>query len=285
MKIKRSGTLMQLQQKCAAILRPELRKNKELWRFRSSAKSGTALAALVVASLAATAPASPAETTLDRMPADLETRLALSAAPQALRDNATVYLLDPARGYQLSRQGNSGVSCIVERTSWDLSDFRDDIYIPLCYDAAGTSTYLQHIMEAAALRAKGVDAVTLNAEYQKRYRDKTFKVPEKSGVSYMVAPLMRTIGPPDMKVHTMTMPHVMFYAPGVTNDDLGAKPDLAQYTTLLSPFIDRQGAPEHSYIIQLVGDAEKAKILVDQKTLLDDLCAYRDILCLTHTDH
>ncbi len=243
------------------------------------------LAALTVLSLAATVPASPAGTTLDRMPADLETRLALSAAPPALRGDATVYLLDPAKGYQLSKKGSSGVTCIVERTSWDLSDFRDDIYIPLCYDAAGTSTYLQHIMEAAALRAQGMDADTLNAEYRKRYRDKTFKVPEKSGVSYMVAPIMRTIGPPDMKVHTMAMPHVMFYAPGITNEDLGAKPDLADPSSLLSPFIDRQGAAEHSYIIQLVGDAEKATILADQKALLDDLCAYRDILCLEHGNH
>lgn len=248
-------------------------------------KQNSVLTALVVASLAATVPASPAETTLDRMPADLETRLALSAAPPALRGNATIYLLDPASGYQLSRQGTSGVTCLVVRTSWDLSDFRDDIYIPLCYDAAGSSTYLRHIMEAAALRAKGMDAVTLNAEYQKRYRDKIFKVPEKPGVSYMVAPIMRTIGPPDMKVHTMAMPHVMFYAPGVTNDDLGAKPDIAVRASLLSPFIDRQGAAEHSYIIQLVGDAEKAKILADQKMLLDDLCAYRGILCLKHGDH
>ena len=29
----------------------------------------------------------------------------------------------------------------------------------------------------------------------------------------MVAPVMRTVGPPDMQVHTMPMPHLMFYAP------------------------------------------------------------------------
>lgn len=246
---------------------------------------GSTLVACVVTMLVATAAASPAETTLDRMPADLETRLALSAAPSALRNDASVYLLDPAKGYQLSRQGSSGITCIVERTSWDLSDFRNDFYIPLCYDAAGSRTYLQHIMQAAALRANGMDAAALAAEYQKRYRDKTFRVPEKPGVSYMVAPIMRTIGPPDMKVHTMAMPHVMFYAPGVTNDDLGARPDLADYTSLLNPFIDRQGASEHSYIIQPVGEAEKARILADQKALLDDLCAYRDVLCLKHANH
>jgi hypothetical protein len=98
----------------------------------------------------------------------------------------------------------------------------------------------------------------------------------------MVAPVMRTVGPPDMKVHTMSMPHTMFYAPGVTNEDIGAVPNLSEPSSLLNPFIDRQGNAEQSYMIQLVGAAEKAKIMSDEKTLLDDLCAYRDVLCLQH---
>ena len=35
------------------------------------------------------------ETTIEPMPAELETRFALSALPPALRDKATVYVLDP----------------------------------------------------------------------------------------------------------------------------------------------------------------------------------------------
>src|SRR4030095_6421789 len=88
------------------------------------------------------------ETTIDRMPAELETRFALSALPPALRGKATVYLLDPRKGYQISQKGTSGVACLVQRTVWEMADFRNDIYIPLCYDAAGTSTYLQVIMDA-----------------------------------------------------------------------------------------------------------------------------------------
>jgi hypothetical protein len=225
------------------------------------------------------------ETTIDQMPAELETRYALRALPPALRDKASVYLLDPAKGYQLSRQGTSGVACIVERTVGELGDFRNDIYFPLCYDAAGTSTYLNVIMDAARLRAEGMDAATLKAEIENRYRNKTHKVPDKAGLSYMVGPFMRTVGPPDMEVHTMAMPHLMFYAPNITNEDIGAVPDLGNPSSLLYPFIDKQGIAEQSYMIQLVGETEKAKILADEKPLLDDLCAYRDVLCLTHTDH
>src|ERR1700682_514386 len=79
-----------------------------------------------------------ADTTIEQMPAKLEARYALSALPPAMRDHATVYLLDPKKGYQLSRQGTSGVTCLVERIAWEQADFRNDIYVPLCYDAEGS---------------------------------------------------------------------------------------------------------------------------------------------------
>ena len=225
------------------------------------------------------------ETTIEQMPAELETRFALSALPPALRDRATVYLLDPEKGYQLSRQGTSGVACLVERTVWEWVDFRNDIYIPLCYDAVGTKAHLKVIMDAASLRAQGMSPVALKTEIENRYRNKTYKVPEKAGLSYMVAPVMRAVGPPDMKVHAMSMPHLMFYAPGITNEDIGAVPNLSDFSSLRYPFIDRQGNAEQSYMIQLIGEAEKAKILADEKTLLDDLCAHRDLLCLPNNKH
>jgi hypothetical protein len=222
------------------------------------------------------------ETTIEQMPAKLETQFALSALPRAMRDKATVYLLDPAKGYQLSQQGTSGVTCLVERTAWELADFRNDIYIPLCYDAVGTKTYLKVIMDTATLRAQGMSPVALKAEIENRYKNKTYKVPEKAGLSYMIAPVMRTVGPPDMKVHTMPMPHLMFYAPNITNEDIGAVPNLSLHSSLLYPFIDKQGIAEQSYFIQLIGEAEKAKIMADEKNLLAALCAYRASLCLSH---
>jgi hypothetical protein len=220
------------------------------------------------------------ETTIEQMPAGLETRFALSALPPALRDQASVYLLDPSKGYRLSRQGTGGLACLVERTVWEWADSRDDIYIPLCYDAVGAKAHLKVIMDAAALRAQGMSAEALKTETENRYRNGTYKAPEKPGLSYMVAPVFRALGPPDMKMHTMSMPHLMFYAPHTTNEDIGARPDLSVRSTLLYPFIDKQGVAEQSYMIQLIGDAEKARILADEKTLVADLCAYRDVLCL-----
>lgn len=227
-----------------------------------------------------------AGTTLDAMPAELETRFALSALPPALRDGATVYRLDPAAGYQLARQGTNGLECLVQRTAWELADYRDDIYIPLCYDAAGASTYLKVIRDAASLRVQGLGPEQLKTEISRRWRDKVYAVPQRPGLSYMVGPVMRTIGPPDLEVHTMAMPHVMFYAPNVGNGDIGAVPDLADPASLKYPFVDRQGNGEQSYFIQLMGSAETAGIVAAERVLVDELCAYRELLCLDlHAGH
>ena len=64
----------------------------------------------------------------------------------------------------------------------------------------------------------------------------------------MTAPVQRTVGPPDLTVVTLSLPHLMFYAPNLTNADIGA--------------------------------AEKAKLLAAEAPLLRELCAYRDLLRL-----
>jgi hypothetical protein len=234
---------------------------------------------------AVAAAGSPAEPKLTAMPVDLETRYALSALPPSLRGEASVHVLDPRTGYRLLRKGTSGISCLVERTAWELADHRDDIYIPLCYDAAGSKTYLQVKIDAAKLRAAGVRAADLKKKIEQRYAARAYRAPAKPGLSYMLSPIMRTIGPPDLRVRTMTMPHVMFYAPKLTNRDIGASPRLDDYSSLSIPFVDRQGNAEQSYIIQMYGTAETAQIVRQEDGLINDLCGYRSVLCLKDHGH
>jgi hypothetical protein len=243
------------------------------------------LVAVSVIGMAAVPASQATEPKLEQMPVELETQFALSAAPPRLRERASVYLLDPKKGYYLSRQGTSALTCIVQRTSWEMAEFRDDVYWGVCYDAAGTATYLKSIMDAEALRAQGMSAAALKTEMEKRYREKTYRVPDRAGISYMVGPVMRAIGPPDMQVHTMAMPHLMFYSPYLTDEDIGARPDFSDPASLSYPFIDKHGNPEERYMIQLMGAAESTKILADEKPLIDALCAYRKVLCLTHHAH
>lgn len=58
----------------------------------------------------------------------------------------------------------------------------------------------------------------------------------------------------------MNMPHYMFYAPGVNDADIGGHGFSKQY-----PFILDMSKGRDDYIILLVGEAEKAKILEDSK--------------------
>lgn len=213
---------------------------------------------------------------LERMPESLETRFALSAAPPHLRDNATIYLLDPAKGYVLSHQGTNGISCIVVRSDWQFDQpFRDDVYWPVCYDAEGSKTLLQDYVRAAELRARGMDAKEVHQEVSKKFGSADYPNPSRTGVAYMIAPLMRGYTRAPAPV-TMNMPHYMIYAPNLKDADIGGHGFSKQY-----PFILGMSHGRDDYIILLVGEAEKAKILSDAKGLLAELCSYRDYLCTT----
>jgi hypothetical protein len=87
----------------------------------------------------------------------------------------------------------------------------------------------------------------------------------------MLAPVMR--GSPGPR--TMNMPHYMFYAPNVTDADIGGKP-YSHY-----PFILSMSAGRDDVIIMLAGEMEKDKILSESKDLLVDFCSYRDYPCTT----
>ena len=45
---------------------------------------------------------------VEPLPRDLEIQLALSALPPHLRDNATVYTLNPDKGFEVARKGTNG---------------------------------------------------------------------------------------------------------------------------------------------------------------------------------
>ena len=214
---------------------------------------------------------------LEKMPESLEARLALSALPPHLRDGATIYLLDPAKGYIVNRRGSNGLSCFVMRTEWMWPQFafRDDIFVPMSYDEEGSAKMMPVWTDVAQMRARGLPPKQVYEEIMKRFGNGTYQKPARSGISYMTAPLMRSYPAPNAtEVVTFSGPHYMFYAPNVKDADIGGKP-FSQY-----PFILTQGPGPHDVIILLVGETEKAKILADSSDLLKELCTYRKYLCL-----
>src|SRR5215470_11407555 len=66
------------------------------------------------------------------MPQEREIALALSAAPENLRKDATVYVLRRG-GFVKVREGTNGFNCLVERAGEQDQE-------PICYDAEGSQT-------------------------------------------------------------------------------------------------------------------------------------------------
>lgn len=158
---------------------------------------------------------------------------------------------------------------------------RNDIYTALCYDEEGSRNHLRVYLDTAAMRAHGMTAESVKKEIASRFANKTYGAPKRMGLSYMLGPLMRTYPNPDLHdntVMTMSMPHHMIYAPNLTDEDIGGAPPPSPY-----PFIFEQGP--QGYMILLLGEQEKGKIIADSKGLLGDLCSYRKFLCLDDSSH
>jgi hypothetical protein len=119
-----------------------------------------------------------------------------------------------------------------------------------------------------------MDAKQVHAGITKKFGTAAYPNPARAGVAYMIAPIIRTVDDTNVpEPKTMNMPHYMFYAPNVKNSDIGGKP-VSQY-----PFMLSMSPGRDDFIIMLVGEAEKAKILDEFKDLLGDLCSYRKYLC------
>lgn len=231
-------------------------------------------------------PASPSQSTearIEPLPRDLEIELAGSALPPHLREHATVYVLNPFKGFEVARIGTNGFHAIVARTgddtfrgSWPLSAYRDDILYPIAFDQAGTKAQMRIFLDAAEMQAIGTPPEELKQIIQERYKTAYYKPPERTGISYMLSPVLRTYVNPDENddVQTTNNPHVMHYAPNISNDDIGGgKPGLTPY-----PFIILQGP--HGFTVQHFGEMERTAITKEHATMLARLCQMKRRWCV-----
>lgn len=108
---------------------------------------------------------------IEPLPRDLEIQLALSALPPHLRDNATVYVLNPGRGFEVARKGTNGFHAFVDRTdesafrgAWPFTEYRDDILVPISFDTAGIGAQMQVMFDVAEMQAKGTPPGELKGE-------------------------------------------------------------------------------------------------------------------------
>jgi hypothetical protein len=236
------------------------------------------VAGLVLLSLPAFAQTTTQGWLLDQMPADLETDFALSSLPPHLRSDATVYLLDPRKGYYIARKGTNGFSAFVNRTQWEQHEFVQDVYEPISYDAAGSKSFLLLYLDVAAMRATGkyTPSQIKDTIVGRVYRE-VYKPAPRAGISYMLSPLLRNHLP--QGIINQVWPHYMFYAPYLSNSDIGSlgpsdhQPFMGGYGDVLDK--------EHSFfnlILLAAGETERAKIVEDNKDLLRRLGEYKPFL-------
>jgi hypothetical protein len=174
-----------------------------------------------------------------------EVALALSAAPEHLRQGAAVYALE-RNGFVKVRDGSNGFTCIVNRDH-PLNQK------PVCFDAEGTATILPKILRVGELLMQGKPMSEIDAEIAEGFRTGKYISPRRPGVAYMFSGDIRNFNPRTRKVESFP-PHVMFYAPNLTNADLGITPEaLAKDPSL--PFVAYQGP--HGFIIVVNNDAKQ----------------------------
>lgn len=170
------------------------------------------------------------------MSRDQEISMALAAAPEHLREGAGVYVLAEG-GYQRVRESRNGFSCIVNRD-------HPRALKPTCWDAEGTRTIVPKVLRVGELLIKGTPLPEIDKDIADGFRTGRFSAPSRPGVAYMLSGDIRNVEPNGAT--SSFPPHVMLYAPNVTNADIGMTRDAMRANPSL-PFVAYQGP--HGYLI------------------------------------
>lgn len=146
---------------------------------------------------------------LDR---DVEMALALSAAPAAVTDGATVLAWN-GDGFDVAREGRSGVTCYVAR-SWP------DSLEPHCFDEEGSKTILPMHLRQMELWHAGASPAEIDAEIAEGIRTGELRLPTRPAMSYMMSEGQRLIDDEGTPVGAWE-PHLMIYYPYLTAEAVG----------------------------------------------------------------
>lgn len=207
---------------------------RSIHRFIVRPAKCAAAALLLLCPAAASRAQSPAPERPALLSVEAETALALEAAPPHLRGGAGVYVLRDS-GLVPLRASRNGFTCAVHRD-------HPRAIKPTCWDAEGTRTILPAVVHVSALLMRGTPLAEVERDVAERFRRGQFRSPARPGVAYMLSPHIRNVDHRTGAERTFP-PHVMFYAPNLTDADIGAAEDVAPGL----PFIDYQGP--HGYMI------------------------------------
>jgi hypothetical protein len=178
-----------------------------------------------------------------------EIALATSAAPPAVAAKAGVYVLEKS-GYVKARESQNGCVCIVEHRVPNAVE-------PQCLDAEGVKTFLPRILMVGALRAKGKAEREIRAAVRQGFASGEFRAPARPGVDYMLSTHNVVTVDEEKGIAAPFPPHLMFYAPGMTNADIGSDGSPASsvfvvdekspHALMIVPVPAGPAAPAHSH--------------------------------------
>jgi hypothetical protein len=152
---------------------------------------------------------------------DAEIALAKSAAPPAIADKATVWVLTP-HGYETAVKGSNGFVCLVERAwmaSFDFPKFWDQhTRGPLCYNPPGVRSILPYTVRRTELVLAGRSRTEIEAAIRDGIAKHALPHLEDGAMTYMMSKQQIL----NDGAHPNWVPHLMFYFAGRTGTDWGA---------------------------------------------------------------
>lgn len=171
-----------------------------------------------------------------------EIALALSACPAAIAEKAGVYVLEAA-GYVQAQESRNGFTAIVQHSVPGAQE-------PQCMDAEGARTLLPSMLKVAELRAQGKSSDEIRRFVADALARGMFQPPGRVGIDYMLS--TENVVPDDKGVIAPFPPHVMVYAPFMTNADIGSEGQVGGGPA----FIAAQGTPYALIIVPVPAGAQ-----------------------------
>ena len=162
--------------------------------------------------------------------AECERALALSAAPIYMREQSGIYRLEEDR-FVLDRESQNGYFCMVVRENYEG-------VVPQCFDEASRDGHIQVYLDEAEKMADGIPVSLMREERAAGFANGDYQPAARPGVVYMASAYNFVVTGSGAKLHIA--PHVMYHAPHMTNDDLGAvMPDATENFGM--PFLNASG--------------------------------------------
>jgi len=175
-----------------------------------------------------------------------EVALARSAAPEHVASTARVLVLRTDAYHEVA-SGSNGFTCLVER-SWSspigphIDFFNPKLRAPICYNAEATRTILGDYLRRTELALGGRSIGEIREAIERDIGTGALSAPQGLAMSYMLS------GEQLLGTNTgRFVPHLMFYIPYTTEDQMGSPPPGCEHVCMF----EHAGGPLAAIIVPM----------------------------------